>query len=51
MLLVFLTESLGSRKAPKKFLKKSHPIQEEELDPEDTSLNKNISLFRDGTGR
>lgn len=45
----FLTESLESRKAPKKFLKKSRPIQEEELDPEDSSLNKNTSLLGDGT--
>lgn len=45
------TESLGSVKAPKKFLKKSRPIEEEELDPEDTSLKKHVSLVGDGKER
>lgn len=47
----FQTESLGSGKASKKFLKKSRSIQEEELDPEDTSLKQNASLLGDGTER
>ncbi|XP_075896912.1 centrosomal protein of 162 kDa [Nelusetta ayraudi] len=44
-------ESLGSGKTFKRFLKKSRPIQEEELDPEDPSLKKNTPLLRDDTGR